>query len=317
MVARSESNRKDLTAGWNLLYELQKASFEEKVEKSEALVRCVLGESATPVVCWSGGKDSTVVMHMVKRFIPDIPVLYVKTGVEFEESLHYIEAQANGLRLNLTTAENSEDFWNIGREYGWPIFGKAIAQAVSRARRTGNLRAAMSPFERVLVEEGIHISSRCAEILNEKKSKEIEERLDVDLKFIGFRADESRLRTRLWVDYGEYFYVKRYYGRGRGVWKCSPIATWTNSDVYKYFEKYKIKICSLYEMGYPRNGCWPCAMAIKGGQLARLKKYHPVLYERLMNKTEMGDELMRIKKIFTMPKYKRIINSAFNIISEL
>jgi len=298
-MPRSKAVRKDLSKGWNELYELWKLPLAKKVKNSESLLSQALNTHKRPVVCWSGGKDSGATLHLTLKIDRDIPVIFVETGVDFEETKKFVRKLAKSWKLNLFIAKpkRGDDFWAIGGRYGWPIYGKNIASNVERARRTGNLRPQLSKLERKLVNGGLHISTKCSELLLEKPTKLKEEELGADAKIIGLRAEESRARVRLWVDHGDQYFVKRYFGRGRGIWKVNPIAVWTEKDVLGYHEKHNIPICDLYKMGYPRNGCWPCAMAIRNGQLRRLRKIYPKLFNKLMLETAMGKELMRAKNM--------------------
>ena len=195
-------------------------------------------------------------------------------------------------------------------KYGWPIFSKNIASNVGRARRTGNIRPQLSQMEKILVENNVRISARCCDFVHEKPTKRAEYEYKADLKIIGIRALESRTRTRIWVDYGDYYYVKRYYGRNKGIWKLNPIAIWTEKDIWDYHKEQSIPHCKLYDMGYSRNGCWTCAMGIRHGQLERLKQGHPMLYKYLLEKTNMSLELKKAKN--ALMKHGRKFTSQIN-----
>lgn len=298
-MPRPEPIRKDLRAGWLRLGRYLKWNLPKKVQYSNDLLSHALDRHKHPVVCWSGGKDSTVVLSLARRLAPDIPVIYIDGGVEFPEAGRFVKRLAKMWKLNLIVAKPRKDetFWKVGLKFGWPIFGKNIASNVERAVRTGNIRPQLSPLEAFLAQNRVHISARCCEFLQERPSKKVEESLEADLKIVGLRANESRARVRLWVDHGDYFYVKRYFGRNRGIWKANPISIWAEGDVWKYHRKYGIPHCQLYDMGYPRNGCWPCAMGIRNGQLRRLQENHPSLYRYLVTKTEMGRELLKLRDL--------------------
>jgi 3'-phosphoadenosine 5'-phosphosulfate sulfotransferase (PAPS reductase)/FAD synthetase len=293
--------RKDMHQGWKELYEYWNWDLSKRVEYSHDLLHSIFKNHQKPVVCWSGGKDSTVVLHLARQCRPAIPVIYIDSGVEFPETIQFIDLLVDLWNLNtiIKRPKEGEGFWDIGSKYGWPIFGKNIASNVERAIRTGNIRPQMSLLERILAENKIHISARCSEFIQEKPSKEAEKLLGADVKIIGLRASESRARVRLWVDYGNYYFVKHYFGRNRGIWKASPIAIWTDKDIREYHKIYGIPYCELYDKGYPRNGCWPCAMGIRNGQLRRLRENHPDLFEYLITQTAMGEELLRAKIILT------------------
>jgi 3'-phosphoadenosine 5'-phosphosulfate sulfotransferase (PAPS reductase)/FAD synthetase len=296
-MPRPPNVRNDMSKGWKNLNRHWKRHLVSKVEESHRLLDAVFANHRNPVVCWSGGKDSTVALHLARQHCEHLPIIHCDSGVEFPETVAFVHELAQSWKLDLIVTRpcEGESFWEVGSKYGWPIFGKAVASNVERARRTGNIRPQMSKLEKTLARSDVRISARCAEFLQERPSKEAEKRLEADVKLIGLRASESRARARLWVDHGDYYFVKRYFGRNQGMWKANPIALWTEEDIWSYTEENDIPHCSLYDMGYPRNGCWCCAMGIRVGQLKRLRLNHPKLFERLVTKTEMGDELLKAK----------------------
>jgi len=294
-MPRPTNHRKDLSAGWRNIHRLWKLPFEEKLAVTISTLEEIISKHSNPVVCWSGGKDSTVALHLILSTHPNIPIIFTKTDVDFLETYNYIDMLAAKWRLNLHIKEPDQTFWDIGAKYGWPIFGKSVASNVERARRTGNIRPQLSQIEKELIESNIRISTKCSEKLHEKASKNLESSLKCDLKILGIRAEESRARVRLWVDHGDYYYIKRYYKRNHGIWKFSPISIWTKNDIYKYFLLHDLPTCELYDLGYPRNGCWSCAMAIRNGQLTRLKTHHPHLFKILIYDSPMGIDLLKAK----------------------
>jgi len=297
-MPRSAGNRRDLSKGWKQLHTYWGGAFEERLEYAHRLTERVLNQHECPVVCWSGGKDSTVVLHLVRQYKPEIPVIFVDVGVEFQETSRFVTSLSSTWDINLIIAKpkEGETFWDVCAKYGWPIFGKSIASNVERAVRSGNIRPQMSSLETLLAKHDARISGRCSEFIRVRPSKRVEKCLNADLKFLGIRASESRGRARLWTDYGDHYYVKRYFKRKEGIWKASPISIWTEDDIWKYHEMHDIPHCELYDKGYPRNGCWTCAMGFKHGQLKRLRQGHPLLFKQLITETEMGEELFRLKK---------------------
>jgi phosphoadenosine phosphosulfate reductase len=45
---------------------------------------------------------------------------------------------------------------------------------------------------------------------------------------------------------------------GKTLEKVSPLAGWTNKDVWQYLSRYNIPALSLYDQGYTSIGCQPC-----------------------------------------------------------
>lgn len=298
-MPRPTSVRKDLKQGILNLQQYWNLPLDAKINYSKRIIRDTISSSNSSVICWSGGKDSTVLLHLVLQLKPDIPVIHIDTGVLFPETEDFVKYLSNLWKLNLYIGRplEQESFWDTVGRFGWPIFGKSIAQSVGKAIRSGNYRPQMSNLERKLAENGIRISAKCAEYILVKPTKRIEEKLKADVKFIGMLASESNARIRLFVDHGFLYEVKRYYGRGRNIKKCSPIFMWREADIWQYHHMYNIPYCSIYDMGHIRNGCWPCAMGFRNGQLRRLRHSHPDLFRYLILETEFGLEIMRTKSI--------------------
>ena len=296
-MPRPKNIRKDMRKGLKRLNRYLKLPLDNKIRYANRLIEYTLSIHTNPVVCWSGGKDSTVLLHLILKHKPDIQVIFNDSGVEFPETLDFVKflKKAWSLNLHIVRPIGGESFWDCVKQYGWPIFGKATAMSVEKARRSGNYRAQLSELERNLLESNVQISSRCCLLLKEKPSKKIESILNSDLKYLGLMASESRNRTRLWVDHGDYYYVKRYFGRKRGIWKASPLSIWREKDIWGYHSKHDMPYCKLYDKGHVRNGCWPCAMGVRRGQLKRLRNSHPKLFDHLICETNLGKELIKAR----------------------
>jgi 3'-phosphoadenosine 5'-phosphosulfate sulfotransferase (PAPS reductase)/FAD synthetase len=296
-MPRRKEIQKDLRQGWRNLNRYQKIGIEGKIKYAHRILDMIFSKHNKPIICWSGGKDSTAVLHLCRLYKPDIPVIYSDSGVDFPETRQFIKHLANKWNLNIYIAKpkKGESFWDCVKNYGWPIFSKSISANVEKALRSRNIRDQMSPLEKILAKNDIRISTRCCYFVREKPSKAIEKALNADIKILGLTALESRARVRLWVDHGDYYYVKHYFGKNVGIWKANPISIWTDKDVWKYHKINSIPHCKLYDMGHKRNGCWPCAMGIRNGQLKRLRQSHPKLFKYLITQTEMGAELLKAK----------------------
>ncbi|MFA5712357.1 phosphoadenosine phosphosulfate reductase family protein [Mycolicibacterium sp.] len=64
-------------------------------------------------VSWSGGKDSTVVVDLARQVDPNIPVVFFDSGLQFPETLHYLEEQADILRLNFQVIPAEPDLLTL------------------------------------------------------------------------------------------------------------------------------------------------------------------------------------------------------------
>lgn len=332
-MPRPVEQQGNLRTGFRRLKRRRAWTLEKKIEYADRLLKRVLKKHDRPVVCWSGGKDSTVLLHLALRHNPEIDVLFNDTGVEFPETRQFVDQIVEDwgiVNFHLAKPERGEGFWDVTKQYGWPILGKEQSDNIERGRRRLRARVEegelqepetriplsgcsgqsnssyldnvegfekLSGMERVLVSYDVDISTRCCRFLKEKPTKKVEARLGVDCKILGIMASESRRRSLLWIDHGEYYYVKRYYTHTKGIWKALPMAIWTEDDIWEYHERYDVPSCSLYDMGYDRNGCWTCGMGVKFGHFGRLRQSHPKLFRFLMLRTEMGQQLLRTKMV--------------------
>jgi 3'-phosphoadenosine 5'-phosphosulfate sulfotransferase (PAPS reductase)/FAD synthetase len=295
-MPRSKFDPNRLSNAWKEINKLDKRPLEEKINYSIELIHQALHISKNPTISWSGGKDSTVVLHLVRQRNPKIPIIFADLDCLFPETRDYVLRMSKEWKLNLHFVKSKEyNFKTLTEKYGFPLFSKNIASNVERAVRTGNLREQLSSFEKFLVLNHARISTKCSQYLLEKPCKVKEAELCCDLKFVGLRALESRARVRLWADYGDLYSVKHYYGKHKPIYKCNPISTWSSNDIWEYHRDNNIPICDIYRNGYERNGCWTCGMAIRNGQLNRLKNYNPALYDELIETSEMGKEIRRLK----------------------
>lgn len=308
-MPRNNVDPKRLSDAWKRLFEFEKQSYTQKLPYSKELIREAIAKSEFPTISWSGGKDSTVVLHLVLQVAPNIPVIFVDLDCLFSETKKYVIELAEKWNINLHIVKSEEHtFESVTQKYGYPIFSKNIASNVERAIRTGNVRKQLSKFEVFLVRNKAKISAKCSHYLLEHPCKLKEKELNCDLKFIGLRALESRARVRLWADYGDIYPVKDYFGKKKPIIKCNPISTWSENDIWEYFKECDIPICDIYNKGYLRNGCWTCTMAIRNGQLQKLKNYRPDLYKNLIFESEMGKEIFRLKGLLEKENgYKKYI----------
>ncbi len=104
---------------WEKTVELSKAGMEEKVEAAINKIRSVLKERDEIVVPWSGGKDSTVVLALLKESKLEFTAIHVDTGLEFNETEEYVERLAKELKINLeiVRAPVGRKFRVLGEEY--------------------------------------------------------------------------------------------------------------------------------------------------------------------------------------------------------
>lgn len=64
-------------------------------------------------VSWSGGKDSTVVVDLARQVDPNIPVVFFDSGLQFPETLTYLEELADAWQLNFSVIPAEPDLLTV------------------------------------------------------------------------------------------------------------------------------------------------------------------------------------------------------------
>lgn len=83
-------------------------------------------------VSFSGGKDSTVLAHLVKGLYPDVPLIFVNTGLEYPE----IQQFARKMGAEFITPKMR--FNEVVSKYGYTLIGKEVARQIYYARQILN-----------------------------------------------------------------------------------------------------------------------------------------------------------------------------------
>jgi hypothetical protein len=91
-------------------------------------------------VSFSGGKDSTVLLHIARQIYPGIPAVFSNTGLEYPEIQKFVKSFDN---VDIVTP--AMNFAQVISVYGYPLIGKEVADAIYYARR---IRSQSSNVER-------------------------------------------------------------------------------------------------------------------------------------------------------------------------
>ena len=289
----------------NILKIYQQLPLEVKIEKSWLLIDEAVREFGLDkiYISYSGGKDSTVLSHLIRRKYPDILHIFSDTTNEYPETLKHIiwEEKHNGMKLIRVRPRDGQgrafNFKRVVNEYGYPMFTKSSANAIRTYRRAlteqtklNSLQYIRRNFKGYEQYKDCNISDLCCDKLKKVPIKKKAKELKMECVILGTLTEESRQRETDWIKHGcNIFYQKKDN-------QCRPLSFWTEKDIYDYIEKYQVKIPKLYSMGYARNGCMFCGFGIHiegdNNRFIRLKETHPKSYEYLINNfKDLFDEL--------------------------
>jgi sulfate adenylyltransferase subunit 2 len=201
--------------------------------ESEAIhiFREVAGEFDRPVILFSGGKDSTLLLHLaIKAFWPapvPFPLLHVDTGHNFDEVIEFRDRMVEQHNLRLIVA-NVQDWIDDGR----------------LSERADGIR---NPLQTMPLLGSINDNRFDAVFGGGRRDEErarAKERI-FSLRNAFGQWDPRRQRPELW---------NLYNGRhkaGEHV-RVFPLSNWTELDVWRYIERERIELPSIY-FGHRRN----------------------------------------------------------------
>ena len=81
-------------------------------------------------VSFSGGKDSTVLLHIVREMYPDVEAVFVNTGLEYPEIQKFVKTFDN-----VTILRPAMRFDEVIKKYGYPLISKEISECVDQGRK--------------------------------------------------------------------------------------------------------------------------------------------------------------------------------------
>ena len=316
------------------LAEMVSWSLDQKIEHAKKRIRefheAVDGKT---FVSFSGGKDSTVLLHLVRSVYPDTPAVFFNTTNEFHEILEFVRSVENveWLMPKMTFNETVE-------KEGFPLISKMNAVKIRRLRTqdescsTSQLyltgytsNGKFSPRSKLpekwkrFIDAPFDVTEKCCDILKKNPVKEYERRTK-RFAYIGTMASEAESRKKSWLDHGcNVFSDQRKQSR--------PMSIWTEEDVWEYIRRFNVPYASIYDdvydedgnkiiCGEKRTGCAFCAYGLhleKPDELGmtrfeRLKKRKPGQFKRMMKLKNNGVSFEEALEFYLGKKEKNLFD---------
>ena len=112
---------------------LQALPLEIKVLKTQQRIREFVQHYGVDgvYVSFSGGKDSTVLLHLVRELYPEIEAIFVNTGLEYPEIQKFVRTFDN-----VTIIRPKMRFDEVIKTYGYPFISKEASERVANAKKS-------------------------------------------------------------------------------------------------------------------------------------------------------------------------------------
>ncbi|MGI9579103.1 MAG: sulfate adenylyltransferase subunit CysD [Microthrixaceae bacterium] len=220
-------------------YEL--SHLETLEAESIHVIREVAAEFERPVMLFSGGKDSIVMLHLARKAFwparPPFPLMHIDTGHNFDEVYEYRDriVEQYGLRLVVASVQESIDK------------GRVVEQTGPRASR--------NQLQTTTLLDGIEENGFDAAFGGARRD---EERARAKERFYSFRDefgqwDPKSQRPELWSLYNG------RHNRGEHI-RVFPLSNWTELDIWQYIENENIEVPNIYfaheREVFRRDGMW-------------------------------------------------------------
>lgn len=300
---------------------MQNYPLEMKVKLTEQRLREFVykcGGVNNCYVAFSGGKDSTVLVHIARNIFPSIEIVFSNTGLEFPEVVDHVKKFEN-----VTIVRPKTSFKQVIEKEGYPIISKQVANTIYYARKNikegkNTLRVRQirgeekgSKFNKgkweFLLNAPFKVSHKCCDYLKKEPLKTFEKETGKK-PIVGTMATESRQRKMSYIQTGCNTFTE-------GKEMCRPLGFWTEQDILQYCLDYVVEIPSIYgdikmrliddkkekegyrieyyTTGEKRTGCIFCGFGLhleKGeNRFQRLEKSHPQLHNYCMDKLGFKD----------------------------
>jgi sulfate adenylyltransferase subunit 2 len=191
------------------------------------ILREVAAEFRNPVLLYSVGKDSSVLLHLLQKAFapakPPVPLLHVDTRWKFREMIAFRDRRAAETGLELRVHVNPE---GVAKDIGPISHGASVHTDVMK---TQALKQALDKWKFDVAIGGAR--------RDEEKSR-AKERV-FSFRNAQHRWDPRNQRPELWNLYNTRI------GPGESV-RAFPLSNWTELDVWLYVYREKIPVVPLY-----------------------------------------------------------------------
>lgn len=160
----------------------QRWTLNQKIDHSLGTIEAFISQTGrTPFISFSGGKDSTVLLNLVRRYIDkDMKAVFCNTGNEYPEIVRFVRNTDN-----ITIIRPRYTIREVIEKYGFPLVSKEQAQGIRQAKTTrseklrnirlhgsdrskGWVSGKIADRWQFLIDEPFMVSEKCCECLKKR-----------------------------------------------------------------------------------------------------------------------------------------------------
>lgn len=278
------------------LHAKQQMSLRDKIDTStERIEQWYDHWKGQVYISFSGGKDSTVLRHLVNTVFTEVPFVFVDTGLEYPEIREFVKSCDN-----VTRVRPKLTFRQVIEKYGYPVISKEQSRFLfeyqtSHSDKLKDIRingnkwgmGKISKKWKFLIDAPFKISHKCCEKLKKQPIHQYEKETQRH-PYLGNNALESSMRTQAYLRFG-----CNAFDIARPV--STPLAFWNENDIWEYVHQYTIPYSQIYDMGYDRTGCMFCMFGVhlekEPNRFQRMSVTHPQLHKYCIENLECGKVL--------------------------
>ena len=214
-------------------------------------------------VSFSGGKDSTVLKHIVDSMYDDVPAVFVNTGLEYPEIQRFVRDVKSGkwpcFNRDVEIIRPEMRFDDVLTSYGYPAISKEVSETIYYARHSKSGTYKTSRVQRLngewkdkdgnksryncekwkfMLDAPFEVSNHCCAVMKKRPSLKYSKQTGRK-QIVATMATESRLRFSNWLRNGcNAFDAKKP--------SSQPLSFWTEQDILHYIKRFDVPYCPVY-----------------------------------------------------------------------
>lgn len=216
-------------------------------------------------VAFSGGKDSTVLKHIVDNTpgVWNVPAVFVNTGLEYPEIQKFVKDVKAGkwdcFNSNVEIVRPEMRFDEVIKKYGYPVISKEVSEVIYSVRNSkpgktktvrqkringelldsdGNKSQFNCEKWKFMLDAPFDVANHCCSVMKKRPSKKYAKETGRK-PIIATMACESRLRYQKWIMNG----CNAFESTSP---TSTPLSFWTEQDILHYIKKFNVPYATVY-----------------------------------------------------------------------